>query len=152
MENLYSNMKRFLTFIILVLPVFFSLTMTSCQKETKEDDTYIVSGIQLPSSLDVYPGKTVKITVLGTPPAVGDEVLLVSSSGEKYAFPVSAVGDGSFYAAPGFFLFALRVSFHRRRYYACGWVNFVCQTPRTKRFAAFFVVFMRYEGEDSPSI
>ena len=37
-----------------------------------------------------------KITVLGTPPAVGDEVLLVSSSGEKYAFPVSAVGDGVF--------------------------------------------------------
>lgn len=85
-------MKR----ILLVLTALFSLIMTSCQKEPKADDTYVVSGIQLPSSIDVYSGKTVKITVLGTPPAVGDEVLLVSSSGEKYAFPVSAVGDGVF--------------------------------------------------------
>ena len=89
-------MKRLFTFILLVLTALFSLIMTSCQKEPKADDTYVVSGIQLPSSIDVYSGKTVKITVLGTPPAVGDEVLLVSSSGEKYAFPVSAVGDGVF--------------------------------------------------------
>ena len=89
-------MKRLFTFILLVLTALFSLIMTSCQKEPKADDTYVVSGIQFPSSIDVYSGKTVKITVLGTPPAVGDEVLLVSSSGEKYAFPVSAVGDGVF--------------------------------------------------------
>ena len=89
-------MKRLFTFILLVLTALFSLIMTSCQKEPKADDTYVVSGIQLPSSIDVYSGKTVKITVLGTPPAVGDEVLLVSFSGEKYAFPVSAVGDGVF--------------------------------------------------------
>ena len=89
-------MKRFLTFTVFALSLFFPLTMISCQEETPEEDTYIVSGVQLPSSLDVYPGMTVKITVLGTPPAVGDEVLLVSSSGEEYTFPVSAAGGGSF--------------------------------------------------------
>lgn len=90
-----TNRNKFLTMLAACILALLPALVSSCS-ENEGEGPFRVSGVILPSSIDVTLGEAVRIDVSGTPPAVGDEVLLVSSSGEQFSFPVSAADERGF--------------------------------------------------------
>ena len=90
-----TNRDKFLTMLAACILALLPALVSSCS-ENEGEGPFRVSGVILPSSIDVTLGEAVRIDVSGTPPAVGDEVLLVSSSGEQFSFAVTAADERGF--------------------------------------------------------
>ena len=91
-------MKR-LSFIFLLVALTVSgLVQVSCERPNNEpvQEKLIISGVSIPSSIDVSTGEEVTFKVYGNGPQQGDVVVLVAEGGAETELQLSSCTDKSF--------------------------------------------------------
>lgn len=88
----FRNVRTYV--LILLLPVFLVSCAAKENHETGNDFT--ISGISIPSSINVSTGDEVILKVYGQGPEMNDTVILVDEAGTETLIPVSSAGESQF--------------------------------------------------------